>query len=353
MPECIADIQIGSVTVGYEKPSFIIAELSANHNQDIQVALDTISAARDSGASAIKLQTYTPDTITLDCDDPLFRIEKGTLWDGKTLYQLYAEAFTPWEWHEKLFAHARHCGLVVFSSPFDPTAVDFLDQLSAPAFKIASFEITDIPLIQYAAARQKPMIISTGIASLAEIREAVDACFSQGNRQVILLKCTSAYPAPFSEVNLRTIPDMQSRFDVHIGLSDHTEGIAVPIASVGLGATVIEKHIILDRSMGGPDAAFSLEPREFASMVKGVREAEAALGVVDYNLSEKVKRSREFSRSLFIVKDVAQGEELTQDNVRSIRPAAGLAPKFLSTVIGKRVKQKVRRGTPLSWDILE
>lgn len=346
-------IQIANKSIGEGSPVFIIAELSANHNQSIQLALDTISAARDCGVDAVKFQTYTADTITIDSNKEHFKIQKGTLWDGKTLYQLYKEAYTPWEWHEQLFKHASQCGLIAFSSPFDPSAADFLQNLNVPAYKIASFEITDIPLIEYVASKKKPVIISTGIATLEEIQEAILACDRQNNKNIILLKCTSAYPAPFSEVNLNTIPDIQKRFNVIAGLSDHTEGISVPIGAVALGAKVIEKHIILDRTLGGPDSAFSLQPDQFKEMVQSVREIEQALGVVTYELSDKILKSREFSRSLFAVEDIKSGETITCKNIRSIRPGIGLAPKFLPQLIGKKAKSDIERGTPLNLEMFE
>lgn len=281
------------------KPVFIIAELSANHVQNYQVAEKTIHAIKESGADAVKLQTYTPDTITIECDNELFHVKQGTIWDGRTLYQLYQEAYTPWEWQPKLKKFAEDLGLICFSTPFDNTAVDFLESMDVPAYKVASFEITDIPLIEYVASKQKPVIVSTGIATLADIEVALGACKRAGNDQVAILKCTSSYPAPFEDANLRTIPDMADRFGTVVGLSDHTLGISVPIAAVSLGARIIEKHFILDRSLGGPDSLFSLEPGEFKAMVTSIREAEKALGEVKYELNEKTKRSREFSRSLF------------------------------------------------------
>jgi len=331
---------------------FIIAELSANHNQSFEIAHKSILAAKNAGADAIKLQTYTADTITIDCDNENFRISGGSLWDGKTLYQLYKEAYTPWEWQPKLKAYAEELGLICFSSPFDKTAVDFLEQINVPAYKVASFEITDTPLIEYIASKNKPVIISTGIATIKEIEEAIDACHKVENDQIALLKCTSAYPAPFEEVNLLTIPDIIKRFNTIVGLSDHTLGISVPIAAVALGARIIEKHFILDRKLGGPDAAFSLEPKEFAEMVKSVREVELALGKATYELSEKVKASRHFSRSLYIVEYVKEGEIVSKKNVRSIRPGNGLAPKYLNEILGKKFNSDYKKGTPLNWDFI-
>jgi len=331
---------------------FIIAELSANHNGSLDTALKTITAMKESGADAIKLQTYTPDTITLDCDSELFTISQGTLWDKRKFYDLYEEAMTPWEWHPILFNHAKSLGMEAFSSPFDPSAVDFLSDLEVPAYKIASFEITDIPLIEYTAAKGKPIIISTGIATLSDIEEALDACRRMGNDQITLLKCTSAYPAALEEMNLLTIADMVERFGVNVGLSDHTMSLSAPVAAVALGARVIEKHFILDRDMGGADSVFSLEPHEFKMMVDAVRDTEKLLGRVTYDLSEKSLTSREFSRSLFIAEDVKAGEMITTSNVRSVRPGFGLAPKYLTEILGKSFRSDASKGTPLSWEYI-
>ncbi len=339
--------------VGVREPVFIIAELSANHNRKYDLAVETIRAAKDAGADAIKLQTYTADTITIDSDNEYFKIKQGTLWDGKTLHQLYQEAYTPWEWQPKLKEIAEDLGLICFSTPFDRTAVDFLEDMGVPAFKVASFEITDIPLIEYIASKGKPVIISTGIAALCDIEEAVNACRKTGNDQVALLKCTSAYPAPPEEANLRTISNMAETFKTVVGLSDHTLGISTPIAAVALGAKILEKHFILDRKMGGPDAAFSLEPEEFKTMVSSIRETEKAMGEISYEITEKVKMSRVFCRSLFVVRDVISGEELTENNVRSIRPGFGLHPKYLHDITGKKFKKDTKKGTPLSWDLIE
>ena len=321
----------------------IIAELSANHKQDIELAKDTIYAMKESGADAVKLQTYTPDTITINCDNEYFQIKQGTLWDGKTFYQLYKEAYTPWEWHYELKELADKLGLIFFSTPFDKTAVDFLEELKVPAYKIASFEITDIPLIEYTASKGKPVIISTGIATLCDIQEAVEACKRSGNNQIILLKCTSAYPAPLEEANLRTIPNMAETFNCIVGLSDHTLGISVPIASVALGAKVIEKHFILSKNIDSPDKEFSLTPEEFKQMVKAIRDVEKALGKVSYELTEKTKKSRSFARSLFVVKDIKAGEILTEENVKSIRPGYGLHPKYLKDVLGKKARKDIKK----------
>jgi len=346
-------ITLKNRSIGGSNPVFIIAELSANHLQNFDLAVDTIKAMKESGADAVKLQTYTPDTITIDSDNECFQIDQGTLWDGKTLYQLYQEAYTPWEWQPKLKEIAEELGLICFSSPFDRTAVDFLEEMNVPAYKVASFEITDIPLIKYIASKGKPIIISTGIATLADIEEAVNACKRMGNKQIALLKCTSSYPAPLEESNLRTIPNLADTFKTVVGLSDHTLGISASIASVALGVNIIEKHFILDRKMGGPDAAFSMEPDEFRSMVEAVRDVEKALGTVNYDLTEKTKKSREFSRSLFAVEDIRAGESLTEENVRSIRPGFGLNPRYLEQIIGKKARNDIKKGTPLDWGLIE
>jgi len=347
------NLQIGNRCVGNSNPVFIIAELSANHLHDFDLAVKTIKAMKEAGADAVKFQTYTPDTITIDCDNEYFQVKQGTLWDGKTLYQLYQEAYTPWEWQPKLKKIAEDLGLVCFSSPFDKTAVDFLEDIDVPAYKIASFEITDIPLIEYIASKGKAVIISTGIATLSDIEEALAACRRVGNNQIALLKCTSEYPTPLEDLNLRTIPDMARTFNVVVGLSDHTQSMSVPVAAVTLGARIIEKHFILDRNLGGPDSAFSLEPDEFKLMVKSVRETEKALGEVKYELTEKIIKSREFSRSLFVVEDTKAGAVFTDANVRSIRPGFGLAPKYIKDILGRKAKKDVKRGTPLSWDRIE
>jgi len=333
--------------------TFIVAELSANHSQDLNLAKETIHAMKESGADAVKLQTYTPDTITINCDNEYFRIKQGTLWDGKTFYELYKEAYTPWEWHYELKELAEKLGLIFFSTPFDKSAVDFLEELGVPAYKIASFEITDIPLIEYVASKGKPVIISTGIATLCDIQEAVQACRRAGNDQIVLLKCTSAYPAPLEDANLRTIPHLAQTFGCPVGLSDHTLGISVPIAAVALGAKVIEKHFILSKDIDSPDREFSLTPEEFSEMVKAIRDVEKALGKVSYELTEKTKKSREFARSLFVVKDVKAGEVFTEENVRSIRPGYGLHPKYLKDILGKKARRDIKRGTPLSWDMVD
>lgn len=345
-------MKIGDLAID-GKHTFIIAELSANHNGSLDNAIETIRAAKKVGADAVKLQTYTADTITLDCDNEYFQIKQGTIWDGKTLYELYQEAYTPWEWHEELFKVAREEGLLCFSSPFDHTAVDFLGQFDPPAYKIASFEITDIPLIEYAASKGKPIIISTGIATLADIEEAVAACRSVGNEQIVLLKCTSAYPAPLDQANLRTIPNLAETFGVVAGFSDHTLGITAPIAAVAVGAKVIEKHFILDKSIGGPDAAFSLDVNEFKAMVQAVRNTEMLLGGISYDLTETIRKSRQFSRSLFVVEDIEKGEVITEKNVRSIRPGFGMHPRYLQEILGKGAARSLQKGTPLQWEMIE
>lgn len=343
---------IGSRRVGQGQPCFIIAELSANHKQDIEIAIKTIKAAKAAGADAIKLQTYTPDTITLNSHKEYFKLQHGTIWDGMYLYDLYQEAYTPWEWHEKLFKVAEEEGLICFSSPFDNSAVDLLEKLNTPVYKIASFEVMDIPLIRYTAARKKPMILSTGVAELGDIQLAVQTCLEQGNDELALLKCTSAYPAPLELSNLQTIPNMMETFDVVAGLSDHTMGAIAPVVAVSLGAKIIEKHFILDKSIGGPDSSFSMDPDEFKHMVQSIRDAEKTLGQVDYSLSERTRASRAITgRSLFVVKDIKKGEVFTDGHVRSIRPGYGLEPKYLDQVMGKRATQDIEKGEPLKWDM--
>lgn len=332
---------------------FIIAELSANHGHDIEIAKKTIKAAKESGADAIKIQTYTADTLTINCDNDYFKLNSGTIWDGRTLYDLYSEAFTPWEWHKELMDYANSLGLVFFSTPFDKTAVDFLEELNVPLYKVASFEIMDLPLIEYIASKGKPIIMSTGVAGISDIDAAVEACQRMGNNQIALLKCTSAYPAKVEDANLKTIPNMRETFGVEVGLSDHTLGITVPILSVALGARIIEKHLILDKAIGGPDSSFSLDPQEFKQMVDSVREAEKALGQVDYSMSEKKKTNRLLGRSLFVVKDMSAGEKFTEENVRSIRPGYGLAPQYIGEVIGKEALSAIKKGTPLAWGMMK
>ncbi len=332
---------------------YVVAEISANHNQNFEQAVRLIHAAKEVGADAVKLQTYTPDTITIRSDREYFHIGGGTLWDGRTLYDLYGEAHTPWEWQPKLKQVAGDLGLDLFSSPFDSTAVDFLEGMGVPAHKLASCEVVDIGLIQKMAGTGKPLIISTGMATGEEIEEALSAARDAGCTQIALLKCTAAYPALPDEMNLRTIPAMAQRFQVLVGLSDHTMGIAVPVAAVALGACILEKHITLSRSLPGPDSAFSLEPEEFKSMVEAVRIAEKALGEAQFGPSAHEQSTRVFRRSLFIVEDVKQGQALTSENVRSIRPGHGLHTRHLPEVIGKRAARNIERGTPMSWDLID
>jgi pseudaminic acid synthase len=337
------NLKIGSTDIGSDHKVFIIAELSANHGGTIENAIETVKAAKRAGADCIKLQTYTAETLTINSDKDDFVI-KGTVWHGRKLFDLYLEAFTPWEWHETLFKTAADEGLVCFSSPFDKTAVDFLESLEAPAYKIASFEITDIPLIEYIASKRKPIILSTGIAEEADIRMAIEACHKMGNKEIALLKCTSSYPAPIEEANMTMIKDFSERFGVVAGLSDHTMGSIVPIVATCLGAKIIEKHFILDRSIGGPDASFSMTEMEFAEMVKSVREAEKAIGKVDYTLTPKQKEGRTFARSLYAVDDINVGETITTKNVRSIRPGFGLHPRFYQQILGTPAKHSFKKG---------
>lgn len=326
---------------------FIIAELSANHGGDIEIAKQTIRAAKRTGADAIKLQTYTPDTITLNSDKEDFIINSGSIWDGRKYYELYQEAYTPWEWQGELFQTAKDEGLICFSSPFDKTAVDFLEELDNPIFKIASFEITDIPLIEYAASKGKPMIISTGIAEYEDIQLAVETCRNVGNDDITILKCTSSYPAPIKEANLVMMKRFAKDFGVKVGLSDHTLGTTVPVVATALGAKVIEKHFILDKSIGGPDASFSLDEQEFTEMVIAVRKAEKALGEETYELTKKQKAGKDFARSLYVAKDIKKGEVITEKNVRSVRPGFGLHPKYLKDVLGHKVNKDLEKGKRL------
>lgn len=343
---------IGTFEINEESKVFIIAELSANHNGSIDTAIDTIRAAKRAGADCIKLQTYTADTITIDCDKDDFLI-KGTIWEGKNLYKLYQEAFTPWEWHEEIFRVAKEEGIICFSSPFDKTAVDFLETLNVPAYKIASFEITDIPLIEYVASKGKPIILSTGIAEQADIELALDACRRMGNTDIALLKCTSSYPAPIEEANMCMVKDFAERYNVISGLSDHTMGATVPIVATCFGAKIIEKHFILDRSIGGPDASFSMNEEEFTAMVKAVREAESAIGKVDYTLTEKQAKGKDFSRSLYVVEDIKEGDIITEKNVRSIRPGFGMHPKYYKDILGKKVTSDLNKGTRVSLEYMK
>lgn len=331
---------------------FIVAELSANHNGSKQLAIDSIKAIKECGADAVKFQTYTADTITLKCDKDDFKI-KGTIWENKYLYDLYKEAYTPWEWHEELFDVARKEGLICFSTPFDFTSVDFLESIGNPIYKIASFEITDIPLIEYAASKGKPMILSTGIAKEEDIELALETCYKAGNRDITLLKCTSSYPAPIEDSNLIMIKDMSEKYKVKTGLSDHTMGFIAPVAATCLGATIIEKHFILDRKAGGPDASFSMEKDEFAEMVKLVRLAEKSIGKVDYTLSKEQISSRSFSRSLYAVKNIKKGDNITLENVKSIRPGYGLHPKHLNEILGKVAVKDIEIGDPIDFSDIQ
>lgn len=337
-------MKIGKKHIGDNNPCFIIAELSANHGGDINTAKETIKAAKRAGADAIKLQTFTADTITLNCNNDDFKITQGTLWDGSYLHELYQEAALPWEWHEELFDFAAKEDIICFSSPFDRTAVDLLESLNVPAYKIASFEITDIPLIEYVASKGKPIILSTGIAMIEDIELALDACRKMGNNDIALLKCTSSYPAPIEEANMAMIKDFRNRFDIVSGLSDHTMGNTVPIVSICFGAKIIEKHFILDRSIGGPDATFSMNEQEFTELVKTIREAESAVGVIDYKLTDKQLKSRDFSRSLYVVQDIKAGDLITEENLRSIRPGFGLHPKYYNQVLGTKSKRDFKYG---------
>ena len=348
----VETIAIGGRRIGPGEPAYVIAEMSGNHNRSFEQAVRILRAAKDAGADAVKLQTYTADTITMDSDRPCFRVAEGTLWSGQTLYKLYQEAHTPWEWQPKLKRIADELGIHCFSSPFDPTAVDFLEAMDVPAYKVASFEVVDLPLIEKMARTGKPIILSTGMATLGEIDEAVRAARRAGATQIALLKCTSAYPASPEEINLRTIPHMAEAFGVPAGLSDHSMGIAVPVAAVALGACIIEKHLTIARSEGGPDSAFSLEPHEFKAMVDEIRVAERALGQVRYEVTPREAPGRDYRRSLFVVCDVRRGEPFTAENVRSIRPAGGLPPKELNNVLGRRAACDLTAGTPLSWDAI-
>jgi pseudaminic acid synthase len=346
------DFVIGDRRIGAGQPVYIVAELSANHNQDFEQAVRLVQAAKESGADAVKLQTYTPDTITIRSDREYFQIGGGTLWDGRTLHELYGEACTPWDWQPKLKAVAEDLGLGFFSSAFDPTAVDFLESMGVPVHKIASCELVDLPLLQRVARTGKPLILSTGMATIEEIEEAVKTARQAGVREIALLRCTSAYPALPGEMNLRTIPELARRFEVPVGLSDHTMDVAVPVVAVALGACIIEKHFTLSRSLKGPDSAFSLEPSEFKAMVDAVRVAEKSLGEIHFGLTDSERSSRVFRRSLFVVEAIRQGEVFSEGNIRSIRPGHGLHTRHLMQIVGKRAACDIERGTPLSWDLV-
>lgn len=333
--------------------TFIVAELSANHGHSLETALASVRAIAEAGVDAVKIQTYTADTLTLDCKKPDFVVSGGTLWDDTTYYDLYKEAYTPWEWHQAIFDEAKKCGLVCFSTPFDNTAVDFLETCGNPIMKIASFEVTDVNLIRYAASKGKPMVISTGIATMEDIELAIKACHEVGNHDITLLRCVSAYPAPMENVNLRTMLDMKERFGVKVGLSDHTMGSDVAVAAVALGAEMIEKHFILDRAIGGPDASFSMTVEEFKAMVTSIRNVEKALGIVDYPTDTAKIKGRQFSRSLYIAEDMKAGDVLTEQNLRSVRPGYGLAPKYLNECLGKRVNRDLKKGDRMSLEFLD
>lgn len=347
------EINIGGKIISESSPTFIIAEMSANHLQDFDRAVEVMRAAKEAGADAVKVQTYTADTITLPCDAPCFQITQGTIWDGTTLHKLYQEAYTPWEWQPKLKEIAEEMGLIFFSSPFDLTAIDFLEEMDVPCYKVASFEINDIPFIRKIARTGKPIIMSTGIAYMADIELALQTCLEEGNDQVILLKCTSAYPAPYEDINLKTIPSMKENFKCVVGLSDHTMGSAVAGAGVALGAKVVEKHLTLRRSDGGADAAFSMEPEEFKEMVDNIRIIEKAIGEATYELTYKQEKSREHSRSLFVAQDMKAGDVFTPDNLRSVRPANGLHTKYYEDILGKKIRKDAKLGTPMSWSLVD
>ena len=347
------EIKIGNRIISEESPTFIIAEMSANHNMDFDRAVAIMQAAKDAGADAVKIQTYTADTITIDCDKPWFQITQGTLWDGMTLHKLYETAYTPWEWQPKLKKIAEEMGLSFFSSPFDHTAVDFLEEMDVPCYKTASFELNDIPMIRKIAKLGKPIIMATGIAYEKDIRLALDTCLEEGNDQVILLKCTSAYPAPYDAVNLKMIPAMAKTYDCITGLSDHTMGSVVSSGAIALGAHVIEKHMTLRRADGGADSAFSMEPEEFKEMCQNIRIMEQAVGKETYELSEKQAREREHSRSLFAVTDMKKGEIFTPENMRSIRPGYGLHTRFFEEILGKKATRDIEKGTPMSFRLVE
>lgn len=347
------EIRIGNHVISENSPTFIVAEMSANHLMDFDRAVAIMQAAKDAGADAIKIQTYTPDTITLDCDDPCFQITQGTIWDGTTLHKLYQTAYTPWEWQPKLKEIAEEMGLIFFSSPFDLTSVDFLEKIDVPVYKVASFEINDIPMIKKIAKLGKPIIMATGIAYMSDIELALKTCKEAGNENVILLKCCSAYPAPYEDINLKTIPSMKETFDCVVGLSDHTMGTAVAGAGVALGAKVVEKHLTLSRADGGADAAFSMEPQEFKEMVDNIRMIEKAVGKVTYDLTDKQQHSRDHARSLFVAKDMKRGDVFTEENLRSVRPSCGLHTKYYEELLGKKIGKDAKMGTPMSWDLVD
>ncbi len=347
------NFKIGSKTIGEGAPAFIVAEISGNHNQNYDRAVEIIHAAKEAGADAVKLQTYTADTITIDCDDECFQINEGTIWDGTTLYKLYQEAYTPWEWQPRLKEEANKIGLECFSSPFDLTSVDFLEKMDVPAYKIASYEINDIPLIRKIAKLHKPMIFATGIAYPEDIERALSVCRQEGNEDIILLKCVSSYPTPYEAVNLNVIPTLAKTYDCLTGISDHTMGTIVSAGSIPLGSKMVEKHLTLKRSDGGPDSAFSMEPEEFKQMVEDIRILEKALGSSEYVLTDTQKLEHGGSRSLFVVKDIQEGEILTPENIRSIRPGNGLHTMYYEKVLGKKAKRFLKKGTPLAWELID
>jgi pseudaminic acid synthase len=346
-------IKIGNISITSNSPVFIVAELSANHNGSLKTAIETVKGAKRAGADGIKLQTYTPDTITLNHKLEDFKVKQGTIWDGRYLYELYTETYTPWNWHPDLFRAAEDVGLICFSTPFDKSSVDFLEEFNVPAYKIASFEITDISLIEYVASKGKPVIISLGIANEEDISLALGACSKVGNDQIILLKCTSSYPASPTETNAVMIKDLANRYNILTGLSDHTLGISVPVVATVFGARIIEKHFILDRTNGGPDSSFSLNEKEFREMVEAIRIAEQAIGTITYSITESQKKSRELSRSLYVSEPIKVGEEITEMNVRSVRPGYGLHPKYFKDIIGKKANRNLSPGTRMCFDFLE
>ena len=344
----IRDISLGSKTIGENHPVYIIAEMSANHGQDKDRALEIIHAAEEAGADCVKIQTYTPDTMTIDCDNKYFSIEEG-LWEGENLYSLYEEGYTPWEWHDDLKEEAEKVGIDFFSTPYEKTSVDFLEDLGVDFYKVASFGVTHLPFLEYLAQKDKPIIMSTGMATLGEIEVAVKTIKETGNDKLALLNCSSAYPSIPDNMNLKNIPHLKETFNVPVGLSDHTLGSVSAVSAVAMGAKIIEKHFCLSRNIETPDSDFSLEPDEFADMVEKIRAAEKAVGEVSYEISEEEEKSRKFRRSIFAVKDIAEGEKFTEENIRIIRPGYGLIPKYYNYVVGKKASQNIEKGTPLDW----
>lgn len=336
-----------------ENHVFIIAEMSSNHNQNIDTAKNTIKTAKEVGADAIKLQTFTPNTMTIDSDKEYFKLTQGTLWDGTTLYKLYKKSYIPYKWHKELFEYAYKIGIDIFSTPFDKTAVDLLEDLNTPMYKIASFEMNDIPLLEYTASKGKPMLLSTGVATISDIEEAINACKRVGNNDITLLKCTTTYPTPFDEVNLLTIQNMKETFNIEVGISDHSLGNAVSVAAVALGAKVVERHFIIDRDIDCPDSSFSLNPEEFGSLVKDIRAVEKALGKITYELTENQIKNKQHSRSLFVIKDIKKGDIITEENVLSIRPAFGMHPRYYKEILGKKFNCNLEKGTPMDWKYIQ